>query len=299
LLDAAREFVFYRGWFFRNRYSGEDTVSARIQFQHVRYFLALATEGNFTRAAKRCGVSQPSLTNAIKSLELALGGRLFERSLNGCGLTELGASLRPHFEQLQSGMEQVGRIAGNFPAAKSFSSGKGRSLAGRPLTLGAAALLACLMVADPGAARAGGQSLVHHGVVHDVEAAIREALPVPVRCGRTSEPLFTCRHESPPEHSMVLDLSSGRDGPSASLTYDYDDARHHQLLAVMRRFFGVLGVSSGAYDACIAESEWQPVPVSGRSPRLSCYRVELGDRVTYEVFATAPDETPRLADADR
>ncbi|MBX9824422.1 MAG: LysR family transcriptional regulator [Xanthobacteraceae bacterium] len=89
----------------------------RIQFQHVRYFLALVAEGNFTRAAKRCGVSQPSLTNAIKSLELSLGGRLFERSFKGCRLTELGTSLRPHFERLQNGAEQVSRIVGRFRAA--------------------------------------------------------------------------------------------------------------------------------------------------------------------------------------
>jgi DNA-binding transcriptional LysR family regulator len=90
----------------------------RIQFQHVRYFLALAAEGNFTRAAKRCGVSQPSLTNAIKSLELSLGGRLFERGMKGCRLTELGTNLRPNFEQLQTGAEQVSRIARRFQTAR-------------------------------------------------------------------------------------------------------------------------------------------------------------------------------------
>jgi len=90
----------------------------RIQFQHVRYFLALAAEGNFTRAAKRCGVSQPSLTNAIKSLELSLGARLFERGMKGCRLTEIGANLRPHFEQLQSGAEQVSQIARRFQIAR-------------------------------------------------------------------------------------------------------------------------------------------------------------------------------------
>jgi DNA-binding transcriptional LysR family regulator len=86
----------------------------RIQFQHVRYFLALAAEGNFTRAAKRCGVSQPSLTNAIKSLEIVLGARLFHRHLKGCRLTKLGTNLRPHFVRLQSGAEQVSRIARRF-----------------------------------------------------------------------------------------------------------------------------------------------------------------------------------------
>ena len=53
-------------------------------------FLALCEERSFTRAAKRCGVSQPSLTNAIIRLEQELGGALFQRkplvSLTGHGV---------------------------------------------------------------------------------------------------------------------------------------------------------------------------------------------------------------------
>jgi DNA-binding transcriptional LysR family regulator len=40
-----------------------------MQMQQVHYFLALCEELNFTRAARRCGVSQPSLTTAISALE--------------------------------------------------------------------------------------------------------------------------------------------------------------------------------------------------------------------------------------
>jgi DNA-binding transcriptional LysR family regulator len=50
-----------------------------MQMHQIRYFLALCEERNFTRAAKRCGVSQPSLTNAIIGLEQELGGALFQR----------------------------------------------------------------------------------------------------------------------------------------------------------------------------------------------------------------------------
>jgi DNA-binding transcriptional LysR family regulator len=50
-----------------------------MQMQQIRYFLALCEERNFTRAARRCGVSQPSLTNAIIGLERELGGALFQR----------------------------------------------------------------------------------------------------------------------------------------------------------------------------------------------------------------------------
>jgi DNA-binding transcriptional LysR family regulator len=45
----------------------------------VRYFLALCEELNFTRAARRCGISQPSLTTAIRALERELAGALFHR----------------------------------------------------------------------------------------------------------------------------------------------------------------------------------------------------------------------------
>ena len=45
-----------------------------MQISHARYFLALCRDKNFTLAAKRCGISQPSLTNAIKRFERELGG---------------------------------------------------------------------------------------------------------------------------------------------------------------------------------------------------------------------------------
>src|SRR5262245_41413211 len=48
-----------------------------MQMHQIRYFLALCEELNFTRAARRSGVSQPSLTNAIGALERELGGVLF------------------------------------------------------------------------------------------------------------------------------------------------------------------------------------------------------------------------------
>ena len=51
-----------------------------MEIHQLRDFPAICEERNFTRAAKRCGVSQPSLTNAIKRLEETLGGPLFNRN---------------------------------------------------------------------------------------------------------------------------------------------------------------------------------------------------------------------------
>lgn len=71
-----------------------------MDFNQVRYFLALADTLNFTRAADRCYVSQPALTQAIKRLETELGGELIHRDGRYTELTELGKSLRGHFEKI-------------------------------------------------------------------------------------------------------------------------------------------------------------------------------------------------------
>lgn len=59
----------------------------------LRYFAAIAEEGNLTRAAHRLFVSQPSLTKQLKHLESQLGVQLFTRSSTGMKLTEAGHTL--------------------------------------------------------------------------------------------------------------------------------------------------------------------------------------------------------------
>jgi hypothetical protein len=63
---------------------------APMELHQIKYFLAIARERNFTRAAQACNVSQPSLTRGIKKLESDLGGQLFKRKARGSELTELG-----------------------------------------------------------------------------------------------------------------------------------------------------------------------------------------------------------------
>ena len=85
-----------------------------MEMHQVRYFLALCEELNFTRAAERSNVAQPSLTRAIKQLEEELGGALFHRERANTHLTELGRTLKPYLEQVCSRAEDAKREAQEF-----------------------------------------------------------------------------------------------------------------------------------------------------------------------------------------
>jgi hypothetical protein len=92
----------------------------------IRYFLALCEEQSFTRAAKRCGVSQPSLSAAIKSLERELGGSLFRRSIKRTTMSPLGISVRPHLQQIDHFAEKAKLQIASGSAACSISTVKTR-----------------------------------------------------------------------------------------------------------------------------------------------------------------------------
>lgn len=61
-----------------------------LNYNHLRYFWAVAHEGNLTRTAERLGVSQSALSIQIAKLEDRLGQKLFERRGRGLFLTEAG-----------------------------------------------------------------------------------------------------------------------------------------------------------------------------------------------------------------
>ena len=71
--------------------------------------MAICNEGTFTAAAKRCGVAQPSLSNAIKRLERKLGGPLFHRETNNVVLSNLGKALKLDFEKLDDCAQRIYR----------------------------------------------------------------------------------------------------------------------------------------------------------------------------------------------
>lgn len=66
-----------------------------MEVHQLRYFVALVEEGNFSRAAERVHVAQPSLSQQIQKLEREIGQPLFDRLKRKVALTEAGAGLLP------------------------------------------------------------------------------------------------------------------------------------------------------------------------------------------------------------
>ena len=71
-----------------------------MELHHIEYFIAVAEELNFTRAAQRLMISQPPLSRQIQALEEELGSRLFERSPHGLRLTPAGSTFLQYAMQI-------------------------------------------------------------------------------------------------------------------------------------------------------------------------------------------------------
>jgi LysR family transcriptional regulator, hydrogen peroxide-inducible genes activator len=82
-----------------------------MEMHQLRYFVAVARSGNFSRAADECSVAQPSLSQQILKLEDEVGERLFERTRRRAILTPAGALFLPHalnvLEAAERGRQEI------------------------------------------------------------------------------------------------------------------------------------------------------------------------------------------------
>lgn len=79
----------------------------RMELRHLRYFLAVAEELSFTRAAKKLGINQPPLSSQIRQLEKELGTQLFRRLTRGVELTDAGKLLMEESRIILQQVEQA------------------------------------------------------------------------------------------------------------------------------------------------------------------------------------------------
>lgn len=105
-----------------------------MELRHIRYFLALAEEGNFTRAAAKLGIGQPPLSQQIKDLENEVGAQLFHRVPHGAELTVAGeaflaeaktavdAAEKAKLAAQRANRGEIGRLSLGFTASSAFNS---------------------------------------------------------------------------------------------------------------------------------------------------------------------------------
>jgi len=89
-----------------------------LETHEIRYFVVLARELHFSRAAEKCCISQPALTRAIRKMEAKLGGLLFDRRPGIVSLTELGQTILPRLEMALAEIQQAKTEAAALATAK-------------------------------------------------------------------------------------------------------------------------------------------------------------------------------------
>jgi DNA-binding transcriptional LysR family regulator len=91
----------------RRAYITESQLSTNLELRHLRYFIAVATELHFGRAAEKLHIAQPPLSHQIRQLETELGFELFIRTKRSVVLTPAGQAFLLQVNQIFQQLEQA------------------------------------------------------------------------------------------------------------------------------------------------------------------------------------------------
>ena len=78
-----------------------------MNLRHIEFVVAVAAERSFSRAAERCHVTQPALSNGVSLLETELGGQLFVRTTRKVDLSPFGERMLPMIEGLYRSHQEL------------------------------------------------------------------------------------------------------------------------------------------------------------------------------------------------
>jgi DNA-binding transcriptional LysR family regulator len=151
-----------------------------MDITQLQYFIALAQTLNFSEAARRCGITQPSMSHAIAELERQIGAPLFLRSKKGVSITDAGRELLP------AALEMVDIAEKTAFRIRQMELGKTGSVSISALTTSSAVLSRCLtafsqkypdILTDIAFTSGRSEVLAMNEAKYDFHFAVREMVP--------------------------------------------------------------------------------------------------------------------------
>jgi LysR family transcriptional activator of nhaA len=158
---------------------GGTLAAVLMNFNHLYYFHVVASEGSVKGAADRLGVTQPTVSEQIRSLERSLGMKLFERIAGGLRLTQAGREAFEHTTQMFLASERLVEALGKAGAPPSIALRVGVSSA-ISRTMTADFLMPVLMVerCRPSIRTGEFAELIRELRGHDLDLVIGETEPL-------------------------------------------------------------------------------------------------------------------------
>jgi DNA-binding transcriptional LysR family regulator len=181
-----------------------------MEFRHLQQFLAVVDCGSIGKAARRLGISQPTLTRTIRSLERGLGTSLFTRSSDGSALNQFGRALERRARAIVIAADRVEREIGELVGTE-----QGRVVIATAPSFASVVLLPHVLPAFR-ASHPRIQVIVIEGIIDSALPRI-EAGEIDFACGSVPTNFvpdrLVCEIVVPREPLMAI---AGRDNPIAS-----------------------------------------------------------------------------------